>query len=254
MEVALPQQPRLRAVHEERGVGQIAHEVAVVPAFFQHHAGDAQGERAVGAWANPQPEVRLVRGAGPARIDHDELRASGAGVRHLSGLCDPGRPRVVSPQQRAPGVLPVRGADVHAVGVSGRDVLVPVAHFGAVAVVRTAECVHQAFHPLDGIRHRGPARGGDGERDRFGAGSGRQSAHLAGDGVERLVPRDSDPSGIGIALGTGPLHRVEDAVRTLDLFGCGLALRAEGAAGRMGWVALDPDQSSVADHRDAAAP
>ena len=253
-EIALAQQPRLRAVHEKRGVGQVAHEVAVVPAFGQHHAGDSERERAVGARADPQPQVRLVRGAGPARIDHDQLRAPGARIRHLPGLRDPGSARVVSPQQRASGVLPVRSADVHAVGVGGGDILVPVADLGAVAVVRAAERMHQTLHPLDGVRHRGPARGGDGECDGLGAGLGREPSHLAGDGVERLVPRDPDPSGIGIALGTGALHRMEDAVRALDLLGRGLSLRAERAAGRVRRIALDSDEPAVADHRDAAAP
>ena len=252
-EIALAQRPRPRAVHEERGVGQVAHEVAVVPALLQHHAGDPERERAVGARPDPQPQVRLVRGAGPPRIDDDELRAPRARVRHLPGLRDPGGTRVVSPQQRASGVLPVRGADARAVGVGGGDILVPVADLGAVAVVGAAERVHQALHPLDGVRDRGPARGGDGERDRFGTGLRGEPAHLAGDGVERLVPRDSGPSRIRIALGTGALHRMEDAVRALDLLGRGLPLRAQRAAGRMRRIALDPDQSVLADHRDAAA-
>ena len=63
-----------------------------------------------------------------------------------------------------------------------------------------------------------------------------------------------DPSGIGIALGTGALHRMEDAVRTLDLLGRGLSLRAERAAGRVRRIALDCDEPAVAHHRDAAAP
>ena len=253
-EVALAQQPCFRAVHEEWGVGEIAHEVAVVPSFLHHHAGNPERERTVGARPHPQPHVRLVRGAGPARIDDHELRAPRARIRHLPRLRDPGGARVVPPQQRASRVLPVRVADARAVGVGGCNVLVPVADLGAVAVVRAAERVHQALHPLDGVRDRGPARGGDGERDGLGAGLGRKPAHLPGDGVERLVPRDPDPSGIGIALGTGALHRVEDAVRALHLLGRGLALRAERAAGRVGRVALDPDQAVVADHRDAAAP
>ena len=253
-EIALAQQSRLGVVHQIRRIGQVPHEIAVVPALLQHHPGHSECERAVGARADPQPQVRLVRGAGPARVDHDELRAPGSGVRHLPCLRDPGGARVVSPQQGAPGVLPVRGADVHPVGVGGRDVLVPVADLGAVAVVRAAERVHQAFDPLDGVRDRGSARGGDGERDGFGARIGCEPAHLPGDGVERFVPGDPDPSGVGVALGAGALHRMEDAVRALHLLGSGLALGAECAASGVGRIALDPRQSAVANHRYAAAP
>ena len=253
-EVALAQQSRLRCVDEIRGVGQIAHEVAVVPAFLKHDVRNPEGERAVGPRSDPQPEIRLVRGAGPARIDDDELRAASTRIGHLPGLRDPGCARVVPPQQRASSVLPVGGADVRAVGVGARDILVPVADLGAVAVVRAAEGMHQPLHPLDGVRHRRSARSGDGERDGLGTGIGREPAHLAGDGVERLDPRDPHPSGVGIALGPGALHRIQDAVRTFDLFRRGLALRAERAAGRVGRVAFDLDQPAVSNHRDAAAP
>ena len=78
-------------------------------------------------------------------------------------------------------------------------------------------------------------------------------AHAAGDLVERLVPGDRLPAGIGGALGIGAAHGPGQAVGVIDELGRGAALGAELVAGRMARQRLDAREPAVLDHGDAAA-
>ena len=73
---------------------------------------DAEREGAVRTRSNSQPDIRLVRGAGAAGIDHDQTRASIERLRGRDRVRDPGKVRVVAPEQDAAGLLEVR--HVHA--------------------------------------------------------------------------------------------------------------------------------------------
>ena len=59
-----------------RPVAPVADEVAVVPAALDHDVGEAQRQRAVGARAHAQPDIRLAGEPDMARIDDDQLHAA----------------------------------------------------------------------------------------------------------------------------------------------------------------------------------
>ncbi len=106
-EVALGQQAAGVRAHEQRAVGPVADEGAVVPAALDHDAGDAEGERAVAAGPHPQPEVGLIGEPDAAGIDDDQSRAA---LQRRDGgrrVGEAGEAGVVAPEEDAAGVLQV---------------------------------------------------------------------------------------------------------------------------------------------------
>ena len=202
--------------HQERAVGPVADEIGVEPALLDHHAGDRQRQRAIGAWPHPQPAIGLDRESDMARIDNDQLGAARA------RLGDPGRggeqrgARIVAPQQDAAGLLVIRRADAGAGGEGAGELAVPGADLLRVAVVRRAEGVDQPVDPRLRIGNRGPGAGRDGKGHRLGAALGGDPAHRGGRLVERLIPGDPLPSGIGVALRPGAPQRIKQPVGRLD--------------------------------------
>ena len=78
-----------------------------------------------------------------------------------------------------------------------------------------------------------------------------QRAELLGDEIEGLVPADFDPAGVLVAAlaRIGPPHRLEDAVRIVELLEEAVGLDADFAVGRMhaahGEVGLDLGRDPV---------
>ena len=92
------------------------------------------------------------------------------------------------------------------------------------------------------------------EDHRLGTVFGGDAAEVSGDRVERLVPPDLDPAGIGVALRPRPLQRTEEASWVVDDLRRDLALEAQCLAGRMLGVGIERHERPVGDggHRAAA--
>ena len=71
--------------HQQWSIAPVADEVAVEPAALDHHIGDAERQRAIGARPHPQPQIRLVGETGVAWVDDDQPHAA------LQRLGDGGR-------------------------------------------------------------------------------------------------------------------------------------------------------------------
>ncbi len=244
--------PGLR-MQQQRAVAPVPHEVAVVPAFLDHHAGNAQREGAVAARPDAEPEIGLVGEAGLAGIDDDEPGASRLRRRGTGGVGEPGGAGIVAPEQDAAGIGEVGRRHAHAEGIGAGVILVPVAELGAVDPVRAAEGVDEALDPENAVGERGGAGGRHREGDALGAALVAEASELAGRCGQRLVPADALPPRIGVALGPRALQGIEEAVAAVDQLRRRAALDAERAAGGMVGIGLDLDQPAVLHRRDAAA-
>lgn len=240
-------------MHQQRAVAPVAHEVAVVPALLDHHAGDAKGESAVAARPHAEPEIGLVGKPGLAGIDDDELGAARLCRRGARRVGEPGGAGVMAPEQHAAGVGEIQGGHADAEGIGAGVILVPVAELRGVDPVRTAEGVDQPLDPENAVGESGGAGRRHREGDALGAALVAQAAELAGGCRQRLVPADALPARIGIALGPRALHRIEQTIAAVDQLRRRPALDAKRAAGGMLRIRLDLDQAAVLHCRDAAA-
>ena len=252
-EVGGREQPAGVLAHQQRPVGPVADEVAIVPALREHHRGQPEGERAVGAGAHAQPLVGAGGRARAPRIDHDQRGAARDRLRDRGGLGEVGGRRVVAPQEQAGGPLEVRGADVGAEGERGRVVAMPRAELLAPHHVGAPERADEPVDPREAVGDRGARGRGDRERHRLGALALGQRAHALRGPVERLVPGDAHPARVGIAPGPRAAHRVEQPIGRVHQLRRGLPLHAQVPAGRMRRVGLDRDQPAVLHHRHAPA-
>jgi len=82
-QVSFGEQLLIVLAHEERAVGPGAREILVEEIFFKQDVNHAQGQGAVAARPDLQPDIRLLGYAGLARIDDDELGAAGLGSADL---------------------------------------------------------------------------------------------------------------------------------------------------------------------------
>ena len=140
----------------------------------------------------------------------------------------------------------------HAERVGVNIILVKVAEFGGSHRVGAGEGMTQALDPGIAVLHRGAGGGGDAESDRFAARFLGQALERRRRRIERLVPADTLPAGIGIALRARALQGMEQALFVMDQLGRGPSLGAEHLPRGMGRVRLDGDEISVLDHRNAA--
>ena len=239
--------------HQEGAVGPVADELPVVPALGDHDPGDAERQRAVRSRSHAQPLVGAARRPGATWVD-DHQR--GPARLHLDNRRRLGQVRVrriVTPEQQAAGTLEVRRADVSAEGICGREVAVPGAHLLAPDEVGAAEHPHEAVDPRKAVGHRGASRCRQRERHRLRSVALGHLAHARGGPVERLVPANPCPTGVGLALRPRAAHRMEQAIGRVDELGRRAALHAEARARRMRGIGLDGHQPAVLHDRDAAA-
>ncbi len=153
--------------HQQRAVGPVADEVAIVPALRDHDRGEPEGERPVGAGPHAQPLVGARGRARAPRVHHDQGRAARGGLRDRGGLGQVGARRVVAPEQQAAGALEVRRADVGAEGERGGVVAVPRAQLLAPHHVGAAEGADEPVDPREAVGDRGARGGGDREGHRL---------------------------------------------------------------------------------------
>jgi hypothetical protein len=190
-------------------------------------------------------------------VDHHQPRAAPEGGDRRGGVRQPGHRRVVAPVEDDAGVVEVRHVDARyrrAVGVDRGEVAPPAAQLHVGHVVGAAERAPQPHDPVDGVADRGARRRTVAEHDRLGAVPGPQRQQPLGHGVERLVPADLLPAGVGGALPVRTPEWHEEPVGMLDQLGSGLALRAHRPTGRMCRERLQGREPPVGDLRRRPAP
>jgi hypothetical protein len=253
VEVGGGEEPAGVVAHQERAVGPVADELPVVPALADHDAGQAERQRAVGARPHTQPLIRPAGRAGAPRVHDDERRTARLRLGNCGGLGQVGVRGVVAPQQQAAGSLEVGRADVGAEGVGRHEVAVPGADLLAPDQVRAAEHPDQPVDPGEAVRYCGAGWRREGERHRLGPVTLGHLAHAFRRPRQSLAPADSNPAGVGIALGPRASHRVEQPIRGIDQLGGRATLDAQVRAGRVRGIGLHGHQRAVLHDRDAAA-
>ena len=206
----------------------------------------AQRQRAIRTRTHTQPVVGITRVGSPARVDDDELCASLARLADGIGLRQPHVGRVVAPQHNTvrTGIVRVRHATAEGKGV--RMILVPIADFGGVRSVRTAEQTDEALDPVNAVRQRRPARRRDTEGNRLRTKARLQITQARCNFIERIVPFNRHPARVGSALWIGTAQRLGQPPCAVDDFGRSTPFGADGMAGRVRWPRGDLDQLAVA--------
>ncbi|CFM96089.1 Uncharacterised protein [Bordetella pertussis] len=220
---------------------------------MQQVAYGAQRERAIGAGAHPQPQVRLLAGSLPIRIHHHHPCPALARRRDPRGLRQPGPRGVVAPQQHGVGVLQVRHADAAPEGQRMGIVLVPATDLDRVDQVGAAEHPHESLDPLEAVHHGRAAGRGDGERNAFGAIAPARDRQPRGHFVQGFGPLDFPPAGVGRAARIGPPERAQQAMAFGHHFRRRATLGAQGAARRMAGKRRHGDQPAVLNVVDGSA-
>ncbi len=132
----------------------------------------------------------------------------------------------------------VRRADVMPEGEAGGMVLVPVADLGGIDRVGAAIGADQALDPRDRVLQVRARRCGDREGHLLRPVPRLDGGHALCDFVQRRVPGNRLPAGIGCALGRGAPEWRGEPVRVIHQFRRGAALGAQLGAGWGGGLGL----------------
>ena len=213
-----------------------------------------QGQRqhAIGPRPDTQPDIGTARKTGAARVHHDQPHAALARLFDLLSHGQPGGRGIDPPQHQAARCGKLGHADIRTECQLRREIAMPVADMRGPYGVRAAERIGQAENPLHAIRHRRAARRGDAECHGLGAILPGDLAHRRGRGVQRLVPADALPAGIGAAFGIAALERGENPVRVLQQVNRRIGLAAQVLARGMGGVGRNRRQLAALHRIDAA--
>ena len=255
------QQPPGIVAHQQGPVAPRPDERPVVPAVLDHQVGEAERQRAVGARADAQPDIRLGAEPDLARIDHDQLHAALQRIDGRGGVRQAREGGVVAPQDQASAVGDVRHGARAAADRDAADAervlrgkaAPPAAHVDAAVEVRRAERIPQPLHEGRRIADRRGRTGRDAESNRPCPMLRLDPLHGRGGEVERFVPRDRLPAGIGVALGARAAQRTGQPLRVIDQLGCGAALGADRLPGRMRGIGIEPGEAPVLHRGDGAA-
>src|SRR4051794_21211204 len=155
----------------------------------------------------------------------------------------------MTPQQDAAGLAVVGHTDVCAGGECAGKLAMPRANFHRVAVVRRAEGIDQSIDPGLGIGKSRPGGRGDTKRNCLRTALGGDATQRCRRRVECLIPGDPLPTRVGIALWPGAAHRVQQPIRRFYQGGGCPPLRAKRFAGRVRWIRLDCQKTSILNHR-----
>ena len=228
---------------EEGGVGPALDGQVVVELLLHDDARPGHEHGAVGAGAQGQVVVGLLAAVAHARVHADEL----LGVLHgldgaAAGVVVVGLGLVGTPLHvHERPVLDRHEVEAGAGGEAAHHAARALADLGRADVVHAAERAHERAGG-QAVHTAGAAHGGQ----PLPAPLLRDLAELGGDGVERLVPGDADPAGVGVALGVGALQRVAQAVGVVGGLERRLALGAAVAIGLLcALVALDLHRATV---------
>src|SRR5215471_14770772 len=146
------------------------------------------------------------------------------------------------PEQHTAGFMQLRWRQADTKGGLRRETGVPKTQLIGVAIVGTPKGLEQAINPWPRVRDRGPRWRGDAKRHRLRPIRIGQTPEGGCRQVQGLVPTDALPTRVGITLGPGAPHRVQEPLWVIDQFRDGAPLGTQGLAGRMGRVWFDGDE------------
>jgi hypothetical protein len=168
--------------------------------------------------------------------------------------------RVVSPQDQNAAVLDIRHsartADADTadpVGVARGKASTPAAQIEGNTCVRRTECVGKAPDEDGRVRDRRRGWGRQCDCDRLRSIPRRASAHRISGQVERFVPADPLPAGIGITLRAGTAQRMGQPLAMIDQFGGRTPFSTKCLAGRMSRIRIEAGKTVAFDDRNRAA-
>ena len=213
---------------------------------------DAERQRRVRPRDRPDPEIRLLRGARPARIDHDQPRAGALAFADPDPVPDMGRFRVVSPDQDRLRGLEVRRRNPGPVAEDRAGVATPLADVRGRHDVGGAERARQPVEPGRPVAGLAAARGRPAEGDGLGAGLGAYLQSPLRDGRVSLLPGDFDPPGVAVGLGARALHGRADPLRAVHQFRRSAGFDAEADVG-VAAVGPNADEAALFDRGDGCA-
>ncbi len=243
------------AAHEQRRVRPLAHERLVVAAFRDQEVDEAERQRAVGARPHLQEHVGAGGGADAARIDDHQLGAARLRGDHVLSETQEVAVRVGAPEEDAAAVGEIgHGQAVGAERVGGgAGVARPLAEVRGADHVWRAEQGRQAPQPRLDLVEPGAAAGALAERHGARAVGGAHGQQLRRDEVERLVPGDALPAGVGVGLGARAAHGVVHALGLVEELRGGPSFGADGAAVRVGRIRVDAEDAVAGHRRDGRA-
>src|SRR5262245_23785926 len=120
------------------------------------------------------------------------------------------------PEQHTAGFLQLRWRQADAKGVLRRETRVPKTQLIGVAIVGTPKGLEQAINPWSGIRDRSPCGRGNAKGHRLWPIRIGQTPECGCRQVQCLVPTDALPTRVGITLGPGAPHRVQEPLWVID--------------------------------------
>ena len=202
---------RMERRHVLAPVEPLLDELGVELAGVEQVLGDGQENGRLGAAVGGQPVVGLGGGVREAGVNDDEFRARRMGLDDSlgRGVVVVARVEVAADEKDGLGVREIRGGPVAAVPEGLADAGRGAAHVG-VAVV--------PVHPPggEGVEHEAVLAGPSDVVDDLVAALFLDGlADSPGDVVERIIPAHALP--FALAALSGALHRVEDAIRVVDL-------------------------------------
>ena len=217
--------------------GVLGHVLGVVQPIADDRVHHGQGQRTVRAWADGNPLVRGLGGAGLGRVDDDDPGPVLASLLDEGPQVQVAGEGVAAPDQDQPGMgegfggRPLRGA--HGVEIAfeaglGAD--------GAGQLAGAQPVEETGGHPLALEQPHG-ARVGIGQ-DRFRPIFGGDLMEAARDGVDSLFPRDRRK--LTAALGANPLQRRRQPLRVIGALQVAVHLPAEPPLGD-GMFRVAPD-------------
>ena len=159
----------------------------------------------------------------------------------------------MTPEQESFAVCEIRRRKIGAEGIAEAGVFVPVADVRRRYPVGTAEQIKKAAKPAFDIVHRSAASGAFSQGDGFSAVALANCQNAPRDIIERFVPADSLPAGIGIALWPRAFERIIEPIGMVNQLRRGFAFDAHNAAVGMIVIGIEPDDSAVLDGRDGGA-
>src|SRR5262249_23897453 len=122
---------------------------------------------------------------------------------------------IMPPEQHTPAFVELWRWKVDAKGELC-DGVMPATQLRSVTVVGTAKGPNQTIDPGHRVSNSGPCGRGDTKGHRLGPIRISETPEIGGREVQRLLPTYTLPSRVGVPLGAGASHRVEEPLRVID--------------------------------------
>ncbi|MCG3209862.1 MAG: hypothetical protein FOGNACKC_03489 [Anaerolineae bacterium] len=148
--IACGQQAAVIRANEQGAIRPVPDKGPIVPAFLNHHIGQAQSQSAIGARPHLQPDIGLLGQPGVAGIDHNQVRPSFEGGHGSGSVSEPGQVWVVPPKQDTAGIFKIGhivAGNTTTKGISRGQIPAPTAQLHRGAKIGAAKGVLQSFYP-----------------------------------------------------------------------------------------------------------